>query len=182
MNALTIVHNIISEHVKPGDICIDATAGRGRDTAFLCELVGESGSVIAFDIQKAAVDSTRALLAERGLRAEVVRRSHEFMGEYAAPGTVACIVFNLGYLPGGDHTIFTRPESSARAIASGLELLKPGGLMCVSIYHGGATGYEERDALLAWLKELDAQRYQVLTVGFHNWLGDPPIPVFIMKI
>ena len=54
--------------------------------------------------------------------------------------------------------------------------------MCVSIYHGGATGYEERDALLEWLKELDTEKYQVLVVRFHNWKKDPPIPVIIMKL
>ena len=53
--------------------------------------------------------------------------------------------------------------------------------MCVSIYHGGATGYGERDALLEWLASLDSQRYQVLVVYFHNWQKDPPIPVFILK-
>lgn len=181
MNALTLVHSIISSKVRKGDTCIDATAGRGNDTAFLCELVGESGRVVAFDIQQDAVDSTNKLLAERGLTAEVIRRSHEFMAEYAEPESVGVIVFNLGYLPGGDHTIFTHAESSIKAITSGLELLRHGGIMCVSIYHGGATGYEERDALLEWLKELDSQKYQVLVVRFHNWNNDPPIPVLIMK-
>ena len=66
LNTLGIAHKIIAEHVKPGDLCIDATAGRGHDTAFLCELVGKEGKVLAFDIQQAAVDSTRALLAEKG--------------------------------------------------------------------------------------------------------------------
>ena len=65
LNTLGIAHKIIAEHVQPGDFCIDATAGRGHDTAFLCELVGKEGKVLAFDIQQAAVDSTRALLAEK---------------------------------------------------------------------------------------------------------------------
>lgn len=181
MNALTLVHSIISSTVKKGDTCIDATAGRGYDTAFLCGLVGESGRVVAFDIQQDAIDSTNKLLAERGLKAEVVHRSHEFMAEYAESESVSAIVFNLGYLPGGDHTIFTHADSSIRAITAGLELLRHGGIMCVSIYHGGATGYEERDALLEWLKELDTEKYQVLVVRFHNWRKDPPIPVIIMK-
>ena len=53
-NALGLSHKFISEHVKSGDVCIDATAGRGRDTLFLCELVGEEGKVFAFDIQEEA--------------------------------------------------------------------------------------------------------------------------------
>ena len=74
ISALDISKNVISQVVKSGDICIDATAGRGFDTAFLCELVGESGKAVSFDIQQSAIDSTAQLLAERGLsdRAELV--------------------------------------------------------------------------------------------------------------
>lgn len=181
MNALALVHGAIRQHVKTGDVCIDATAGRGNDTALLCELVGRSGKVIAFDIQQEAVESTKRLLLEKNMTADVHNVSHEFMDEYAHEGTVSCIVFNLGYLPGGNHSIFTHFESSKLAIEAGLKLLKKGGLMCVTIYHGGATGYEERDCLLEWLRGLDSQIYQVLVTTFHNWKKDPPIPVFIIK-
>lgn len=181
MNALDLVHNFITSRVCEGDICIDATAGRGYDTAFLCRLVGERGRVIAFDIQQQAIDSTRSLLEKNGLSAEVHLDSHVNMADYVENESVSCIVFNLGYLPGGDHSIFTHAESSIAAISSGLELMKKGGIMCISIYHGGATGYEERNMLLEWLKSLDNQRFQVLVTYFHNWFNDPPIPVFIIK-
>ena len=64
-NALDISKRVISERVSEGDICIDATAGRGNDTAFLCELAGKSGRVIAFDIQSDAIESTKQLLSEK---------------------------------------------------------------------------------------------------------------------
>lgn len=181
MNALTIVHETIKSYVKEGSFCIDATAGRGFDTAFLSELVGESGRVIAFDVQQEAVDSTNKLLEEKGLHADVVLDSHANMDKYAEENSVDCIVFNLGYLPKGDHSIFTHFESTREAIEKGLKLLKRGGLMCVSVYYGGDSGYEEKDALLPWLKTLDDEKYQVLVVSFHNWKKDPPIPVFIIK-
>ena len=66
LSSLNLTHDFIARHVKPGDLCIDATAGRGHDTAFLCSLVGQSGRVHAFDIQPEAVESTRALLAQQG--------------------------------------------------------------------------------------------------------------------
>ena len=182
MNALTYVHETIKRQIGNGAVCIDATAGRGYDTAFLCELVGERGRVIAFDIQQEAIDSTRKLLHERGLSAELVLSSHANMAEYAEPESVDCIVFNLGYLPKGDHSVYTHFESTRKAIESGLELLKPGGLMCVSVYYGGDSGYEEKDALLPWLKELDDSKYQVLATFFHNWKKDPPIPIIIYKL
>ena len=97
-SALDIISKVIREHVKEGDLCIDATAGRGNDTAMLCELVGPSGKVIAFDIQEDAVASTKDLLSAKGLadRAEVHLESHSEMGRYAEPGTVSCITFNFG--------------------------------------------------------------------------------------
>ncbi len=182
MNALTYVHQTIKRHIGEGAVCIDATAGRGYDTAFLCEIAGKSGSVTAFDVQSEAIESTRKLLDERGLSARLILSSHEHMAEYADSESVDLIVFNLGYLPRGDHSVYTRFESTKKAIEAGLGLLKHGGLMCVSIYYGGDSGYEERDALLPWLKQLDDARYQVLATFFYNWKKDPPIPVLIYKL
>ena len=182
-NTLALAHQVIAEHVRPGDFCIDATAGRGRDTVFLCELVGETGKVLAFDIQEEAVASTCALLREKGLsdRAQVVLDSHSHMDQYAPPESVDCIVFNFGYLPGGDHTIFTRSETSIAAIEQGLKLLKPNGLMSLCIYYGGDSGYAEKDALLAYLKTIDSKRYTVVVCSFYNRPNDPPIPAFITR-
>ena len=62
LNALGLSHQFIAAHVQEGNLCIDGTAGRGRDTLFLCNLVGVTGKVHAFDIQEEAVESTQALL------------------------------------------------------------------------------------------------------------------------
>ena len=56
-NALDISRKVIASRIHEGDICIDATAGRGNDTAYLCGLAGESGKVIAFDIYQVPVIS-----------------------------------------------------------------------------------------------------------------------------
>ena len=63
LNTLGLVHTFLRQHVQGGAFCIDATAGKGRDTALLCRLAGLTGRVLAFDIQQEAVDQTRALLA-----------------------------------------------------------------------------------------------------------------------
>ena len=62
MNTLDVVHDFLRRQVKPGAYCIDATAGKGRDTALLCRLAGPEGRVLAFDVQEEAVAQTRALL------------------------------------------------------------------------------------------------------------------------
>ena len=61
------------------------------------------------------------------------------MDVYAEEETVSCITFNLGYLPGGDHSVATRADSSISAVESGLKLLKIGGLMTLCIYSGWDT-------------------------------------------
>ena len=177
-------HRFIREHVTPGDICIDATAGNGNDTLLLCQLVGDTGKVLAFDIQPVAVQNTKNRLEEAGVtgRAEVLLESHEKMCEHAKEESVSCIVFNFGYLPGGDHSLATRKDTSIRAITQGLKLLKKGGIMSLCIYSGGDSGFEERDAILELVKELDAKRYLVILSSYYNRPNNPPIPVFIVKL
>ena len=182
-SALDIISKVIREHVKEGDLCIDATAGRGNDTAMLAELVGPEGHVIAFDIQEDAVASTETLLRERHLdgRTEVHRVSHSEMGRYADRGTVSCITFNFGWLPKGDHNIFTKKETSIPAIEAGLELLKEDGIMTLILYYGRETGFEEKDALLKFLPTLDSSKYTVIEMPFVNRSNCPPIPIVILK-
>ena len=52
LGVLDLAHHWLREHVSPGDLCIDATCGRGNDTRLLCELTGAEGRVIGFDIQQ----------------------------------------------------------------------------------------------------------------------------------
>lgn len=182
-SALDIIKKILDEHVQEGDICIDATAGRGHDTLHLCRLVGDSGHVTAFDIQQDAVDSTKNLLDKNGFshRADVLLRSHSEMDELFEEETVSAITFNFGWLPRGDHNIFTKKETSIPAIEKGLRLLKNGGIMTLILYYGRETGFEERDALLEFLPTLDCTKYTVIEMPFVNRPNCPPIPILIIK-
>lgn len=181
LNTLNLAHNWMKAHIKEGAFCIDATAGRGFDTAFLCELVGKGGRVLAFDIQEEAVASTRALLDEKGLKAEIYLESHTQMKNYAKAQSVDGIMFNFGYLPGGDHGISTRKENSIKAIDVGLELLKKQGVMALCIYHGGDTGFEEKEAIMSYLKTIDSKKYTVIVSEFFNRPNFPPIFVGIIR-
>lgn len=183
IHTISLLHTWISKKVSQGMVCIDATAGKGKDTALLAELVGREGKVIAMDIQEAAIDATKVLLDKKGLadRVQPVLDSHANMGQYAEEGTVDCIVFNLGYLPGGDHTIATHAESTIEALEQSLRLLKPYGMIAMAIYHGGDTGFAERDAVLKWLKGVDSKQYTVMVTDFYNRPNHPPLAVCIIK-
>ncbi len=182
LNTLGIAHDFLSRVVKSGDFCIDATAGKGRDTELLCRLVGENGKVLAFDIQKEAIIQTQERLQKAGLHNfETILDSHSNMLNYANTESVDCIVFNFGRLPNGNPNIFTTEQTSIPAIEAGLLLLKTGGVMSLSIYYGGTNGYSERDSLLKYLKSLDDKKYSVLLSSWHNRPNDPPISAIIWK-
>ncbi|MBQ3940998.1 MAG: class I SAM-dependent methyltransferase [Oscillospiraceae bacterium] len=181
LGVLDLAHRWLTERVAAGDICIDATCGRGHDTKLLCTLAGSEGRVLGFDVQPEAIESTAALLAEHGLTAELHLDSHANMEQYADAGTVSCIVFNFGWLPRGSHEIFTRAESSIAALNAGLRLLKTGGALVLCVYYGGANGFSERDALLEYFAALDSRYYTVLQCQFPNRTGCPPFAVLITK-
>ena len=77
-------HHILEEYIEEGDICIDATAGNGGDTEFLCQKVGETGNVYAFDVQEMAIAHTRERLEKANLstRAKLIHDGHEKMQTY----------------------------------------------------------------------------------------------------
>ncbi len=182
LNTLGLAHDFMRRMVQPGAKCIDATAGKGRDTVLLCQLAGESGHVLAFDIQPDAIRQTEERLAQKGLtNATLILDSHSNMAQYAELESIDCIVFNFGRLPGGDPSIFTTDETSIPAVTAGLQLLKPGGVMSLSIYYGGPNGYAERDRLLEFLQAIDDREASVLVSTWHNRPNDPPISVFIWK-
>ena len=110
----------IRQQVQEGDFCIDATMGNGNDTLLLSQLCGESGKVLAFDIQE-------------------------------------------------------------QALTQALTLLKKGGMISLCIYSGGDSGFEERDQILDWLKNLDPHQYLVIKSEYYNRPNNPPIPVLIIK-
>lgn len=176
-------HEVIRTQAAVGGRYIDATMGKGADTAFLCRLAGAEGHVYAFDIQKEAVEYTKERLEKEGVSqtAELILDGHEHMDRYVEAETVDLICFNFGYLPGGDHEIATRPETSIRGIEIGLSLLKPGGMMTLCIYSGGDTGFEEKDQILQYLEKLSPKEYTVILNQYFNRRNNPPMPVFIWK-
>lgn len=176
-------HHFLAEHIEEGSCCIDATCGNGYDTEFLCRLSGPSGKVYAFDIQKTAVERTKERLARAGYgeRVELYCAGHEHMEEYVQE-EANVIMFNFGYLPGGDHAVATHPDTSLQAVRQGMALLKKGGVMSLCIYSGGDTGYEERDVLLEYLKDLEPARWLVIACSYYNRKNDPPQPVFVIRL
>lgn len=183
VNALSVAHDFWRAHLPVGGFALDATAGNGHDTLLLCRLVGPQGRVVALDIQAQAVENTNLRLRRAGMDAvgRAVRDSHVHLARYAAPGEADAVVFNLGYLPGADHSVFTVPATTLAALDAACTLLRPGGILTVCAYAGGRQGTGERDAVLAWAAALPAAVWRVAEERFETRRGLPPVAVCAQK-
>jgi len=180
---LQYAQTLLKSAVDEGDIAVDATAGNGHDTLFLAQLVGDDGFVYAFDVQKQAVDATLHRLLDNALehRALVLKDGHENVAKYVNK-PVAGAIFNLGYLPGSDHEVITRPNTTIQALESLLKLLKIGGIIVLVIYHGHEGGKEERDEVIRFVSELPQKYIHVLRYEFLNQKNDPPFVIALEKV
>lgn len=173
---------IISQALQDGGTAIDATMGNGHDTLWLCRLVGDTGRVYAFDVQPEALESTRTRLEENSVeeRAVLILDGHQHMAQHVdAP--VDAILFNLGWLPGVEHAVTTRTETTLAAVNAAVELLKPGGVMTICVYPGHEEGKRELEALLAWAQELDSGWLDARITSYLNIRNDPPVMIAVAK-
>lgn len=159
-----LAQEILKPMIRPGDLVIDATAGNGHDTVFLAECVGPDGMVLAFDVQATALDSARSRVGDAGW-VEFFQESHAKMADHAAAGSVAVIMFNLGYLPGENHELTTESSETLAALDVAARLLKPGGVLSVICYPGHAAGAAEAVAVEAWMTALAANGWRVARYG-----------------
>ncbi len=180
--ATAITHAYVQAVLHEGARAVDATCGNGHDTAFLAQLVGETGKVTGFDIQQQAIDNTRNRLEEAGLlqRCELHLCSHTRMGELVRE-PVDAVMFNLGYLPGGDHELTTQFDSTRQAVQQAMALLRPGGIITVGVYYGMKSGFEEKEQFMEYIKTIDNMKYTVLVHDYVNQPNCPPIAVVIEK-
>lgn len=174
---------LLSQSIEKGEIAVDATAGNGHDTLFLTELVGEDGHVYSFDIQQQAVDATINRLTDHNVvdRASVILDGHENVANYVE-NEIAGAIFNLGYLPGTDHQIVTKGNTTVHAIQQLLQLLKIGGIIVIVVYHGHEGGKKERDEVINFASSLPQKFVHVLRYEFINQKNDPPFIIALEKV
>ena len=180
--ALAFARQLIEDRLKNGGRALDGTAGNGRDTLFLAQLVGGNGKVWAFDIQAQALSNTAGLLRENGVeeRVELIAASHADLADYVREPLDAAM-FNFGYLPGGDKTVTTKADSSVRAMQAAAALLAEGGLLTAVVYSGHPAGRAESAAIEQWAAALPQEQYQVLHYRFTNQCNHPPQLLAIEK-
>lgn len=183
---LQFAKSLLKKAVAPGDIAIDATLGNGHDTLFLAELVGNNGKVYGFDIQEQAVSNSRERLIQNKMleRTVLFQQGHEHIFSLIPVhhhGKITAAIFNLGYLPGSDKSIVTKPNTTISAIKQLLQIMAPGGIIVMVVYHGHPGGAKERDELMSFVQDIDQQQARVLLYQFLNQQNNPPFIVAIEK-
>lgn len=175
---------MLAKVLRPGDLAVDLTAGNGADTLFLAQAVGPSGRVLAFDIQDQALTATADRLQQAGIAVHrnrnrqsatgvvLIAAGHESLREYLADAPMG-IMANLGYLPGGDQAIVTRPATTLAGLQQAVELLAIGGRLAVVVYPGHPGGAAEGAAVDTFFAELPLKRWNVLRIAVPNSAAAP---------
>ncbi len=173
-------HVLLKAYIKKGMTILDATLGNGYDTAFVRECLGESGQVIAMDVNEAAViKAQEAWLTCKNVRC--VHDGHEHVDEYVKEDTLDVAIYNLGYLPGSDKCLTTRLNTTLESLEKTMRLLKVGGVISMTFYVGHSQGKEEYDYIMPFLKQLPPKQYHVLLCQYANQSANAPTSVWIEK-
>ena len=179
-NVNSIFRLIAAEKLKGGEVVVDATAGNGNDIEYMLRLIGKYGFAYGFDIQETAVENTDKRLKEKFQNYRILHDGHENVDKYVE-GDVDFAVFNLGYLPKGDHSLITRAKTTVESIGKLLEMLRNNGCIVVSAYVGHEGGMDEYETVLEYVSKIDQKKYNVVKIEFANQINTPPKMILIEK-
>lgn len=183
ISLVELAHSLVKANIKPGSIAIDATVGNGRDTAFLLDLIKPNGKVFGFDIQEMAIEQTLTNLHDSPYLdcLALINSSHADMCKFIPSvyhSKVSAIMFNLGYLPGGDKRIITQAGSTLAALSAARQLLAMDGIITVLAYPGHEGGEMEADQVKQWCLSLNQERNQAKV--YKSQSDNPSAPVLFV--
>jgi len=171
---IDLAHTYWKKILRPYDHAIDATCGNGKDTLVLANLLisnSQESILIGIDIQSEAITRTRTLLAshlseKQRDRVFLFHQSHTQFPALAYNVPIRLIVYNFGYLPGGDKSVTTLSKTSIQSFQAALPLIMPGGAISATCYPGHNEGGNEQNALLSFVQALDPSQW---CVTWHTW-------------
>jgi hypothetical protein len=169
---LFLAHTYWKKHLRPGDYAIDATAGNGCDTLELVKI--PLIQVISLDIQQVALEKTKRALPQEFLpRVSLHSLCHSKLDLLPLLAPPRLIVYNLGYLPGGDKSITTETSTTLQSLHKAVNLLAEDGALSITCYPGHSEGEREEKAILEWAGALSSSSWQVC---HHRWVNRPRSP------
>ncbi len=152
---VTDLLKIIIDTKKDAKIAADMTVGKGNDSKYILENTGVE-RLYGFDIQKEAEVESKKLIGEDP-RFIFHLKSHDQVDQYINEG-LDLVVYNLGYLPGGDKEITTKYKTTIKSLEKILTLMNPSGLIIITIYPGHPAGKIESEELEKFLTQIDSKK------------------------
>jgi hypothetical protein len=140
------------------------------------------GKLFAIDIQAEAIANTKKRLMQAlspacYQRVAFIQESHRSFPIPLTPHSVKLIVYNLGYLPGGNKELTTRVESTQASLLAAQELITIGGIISVTCYPGHPEGKREQTALLEQVALLNPQEW---VCRHHQWINRVNAPSLLL--
>ena len=172
---LSLQKQFILRHLGEGDTAVDFTMGNGYDTVFLSKTVGETGTVVAFDIQEAALSSTEQNLRKNDCpdNWRLICASHDRAPEFIK-GKIKAGMFNLGYLPGaGKKELTTKRSSTLPAVKSAIDMLGEDSILLVAVYPGHPEGAAEGEELTQYFSTISRFKYSIAQFRMVNSSESP---------
>ncbi len=173
---LDLAHRYWSELLSVGDHVIDATCGNGRDTVILATLGAKTYSI---DIQQNALNEAKLKVESKGIAQLVtfIKGCHSKFPEEIESHSVKLIVYNLGYLPGGNKDVTTQVTTTLKSLEHALDLLVAGGMISITCYPGHEEGKREEEQLLYFCQNLSPREWSCC---HHRWINRKLSPSLII--
>ena len=182
ISLVACAQQLVSNVVSTGDTVVDATMGKGHDTLFLSNMVGPNGNVYSFDIQTSAINKTRTLLKNNNINnTRLINCCHSRLASALKTSNdnpakqISAAMFNLGYLPGGDKSIVTHPDTTLTALNAILPLMANKACITIVAYRGHSGGEAESDAIAEYCASLDKPLYYCHQKTIPQTNNIPPI-------
>jgi hypothetical protein len=179
-NPIDLAHHFWALLIQEGDAIIDATCGNGKDALFLAQVASKKKDtlLLCIDIQEKALKNAE-LLMQKELpsflpRTLYIHGSHEALPS-VYPKTCKLIVYNLGYLPGGDKSITTLTFSTIKSISHACEQIASGGVISITCYPGHLEGKKEEEALTSFCSLLDPKIWSFSHFTWENRKESPSL-------
>ena len=176
-NMLSMAKRLLDISIRENGVYADFTMGKGGDVLYIKKSC-PSAKIYAFDIQSEAVQITKKRLQDEKCFDEniiLINDSHANLRNYISEELDGAI-FNLGYLPGSDKSVTTQTDSTFACLTAALDILKPGGVIVVSVYPGHEEGVHEGDKILEFAANLEKKEYDCL---YHRLINIPEAPFIV---